>query len=429
MRAGGARQWSNPSLGAQPHLPSGTPVTLLRRRQLLIGLASAGLAGSLARQQSALGRPSNLDGRLLSLPFVSGEGGYSCYRTPGLAVSAQDTVLAFCGGRVDDCGDEGNIDVLLRRSSDGGRSWGPLQVIANDGPNPCKIPLPVVLPGGRILLLWLWNASVAREADRGTRYVRITHSDDDGRSWVPSRDITDQVRLPGWKSWYGIGPGHGIVKLLEPAAGRIVVPARHSVPGLGGASHLLLSDNGGLSWRVGAVTGFRPSSECAVAELGDGSLMLNSRSGGQRVVSISRDGGETMASSGPEPQLIEPANGCQASLLTYAFTANRQALLLFANPADPEHRTNGRLRLSRDNGRRWSRGFAYDQGPGSFSGYSDLARFANGDVALLAESGASYAKVRGADKRRNRQLLDGRGDRRHDGIAFQRIPFALVAQA
>jgi sialidase-1 len=388
----------------------------LRRRQVLTGLSTAALAGLLAGEQRAQSSSAAGDGRLISLPFASGEGGYSCYRTPGLAVSERGTVLAFCGGRVDNCRDEGNIDVLLRRSSDGGRSWGPLQVIANDGPNPCKIPLPVVLPGGRILLLWLWNASVARKADRDNRHVRLSVSDDDGRSWAPARDITNQVRRPGWKPWYGIGPGHGIVKQLEPAAGRIVVPARHSARGQGSASHLLLSDDGGQSWRVGAIAGYRPSSECAVAELGDGSLMLNSRSGGQRVVSISRDGGETMVSSGPDPELIEPANGCQASLLTYAYGAADQATLLFANPADPLYRTNGRLRLSRDNGRRWSRGFGYGQGLGSFSGYSDLGRFANGDVALLVEAGASYQKVRG-------------GDRRHDGIAFQRIPFALVAQA
>jgi sialidase-1 len=388
----------------------------LRRRQLLIGLTSGSLVGLLAREQSALGQARGSDQRLISLPFESGEGGYSCYRTPGLAVSERGTVLAFCGGRVDNCRDEGNIDVLLRRSSDGGRSWAPLQVLANDGPNPCKIPLPVVLPGGRILLLWMWNASVKREADRGKRFLRVTHSDDDGLSWARSRDITDQVRLPGWKQWYGIGPGHGIVKRLAPAAGRIVVPARHSVAGAGSASHLLLSDDGGQSWRVGAIAGFRPSSECAVAELGDGSLMLNSRSGSQRVVSISRDGGETMASSAPDPQLIEPANGCQASLLTYAFGADSQATLLFANPADPLLRTNGRLRMSRDNGRNWSRGFGYGQGPGSFSGYSDLARFTNGDVALLVESGASHEKRRGKD-------------RRHDGITFQRIPFALLAQS
>lgn len=388
----------------------------LSRRQMLVGLASAAVAPVVAWGAVARIRRVGEGDRLISTPFLSGEGGYQCYRTPGLAITAQATVLAFCGGRVDNCKDEGNIDLLLRRSEDGGQSWGPLQVIANDGLNPCKIPLPVVLPTGRILLLWLWNASVRREADRGRREVRLTLSDDDGRSWAPSRDITAQARLADWKPWYGIGPGHGIVKRLEPAAGRIVVPARHGLRGRGSASHLLLSDDGGASWRVGAVAGFSPSSECAVAELGDGSLMLNSRSnGGQRVVSISRDGGLTMASSGPDPQLIEPQNGCQASLLTYRFDPGQQATLLFSNPVDPIHRTNGRIRVSRNNGRHWSRGFAYGEGPGSFSGYSDLARFSNGDVGLLVEAGASHVKAR--------------DNQRHGGIVFQRIPFALIDEA
>ena len=385
----------------------------LSRRQVLVGLSSAGLMTLLAGGGVARIRQASESDRLINHPFISGEGGYSCYRTPGLAVSAEGTVLAFCGGRLDNCKDEGNIDVLLRRSTDGGQSWGPLQVIANDGLNPCKIPLPVVLPSGSILLLWLWNASVQQKAERGRREVRLTCSDDDGSSWAPSRDITSQVRLPGWKPWYGIGPGHGIVKQLEPAPGRIVVPARHGLKGRGSASHLLLSDDGGASWRVGAVANYGTSNECTVAELGDGSLMLNSRSnGGRRVVSVSRDGGLTMASSGPDPQLIEPVNGCQASLLTYGFGPGQQATLLFANPVDLQHRTNGRLRLSTNNGQSWSRGYGYGQGAGSFTGYSDLARFANGDVGLLVESGASYRKAR--------------DNQRHGGIVFQRIPFELI---
>lgn len=399
----------------------------LTRRAFLERLGALALAGTaLAGSQAQPPIAAPMRQRWISQPFRSGVGGYSCYRTPGLAISAGGAVLAFCGARQDNCKDEGNIDVVLRRSVDGGRSWGPLQVIANDGPNPCKIPMPVVLPSGRILLLWLWNAAVRREADRGLRHLRICHSDDDGQSWSASRDITDQVRRPHWKPWSGIGPGHGIVKRLAPAAGRIVVPARHSSGG-GSRSHLLLSDDGGQSWRVGASALTGPSSECTVAELGDGSLMLNSRSrGGARVVSISRDGGLTMASSVVDPALIEPEQGCQGSLLTYAYGPDAQATLLFSNPADRRHRTNGRLRLSRNNGRSWSQGFGTDLAPGAFSGYSDLARFADGDVALLVEAGASYRKARGAEKRANRRRLDGRGDNRHDGIVFQRIPIDLI---
>lgn len=399
----------------------------LTRRAFLGELSAIALAGLAGTDPLRAGTASRQ--RQVSTPFRSGSGDYSCYRTPGLAISRRGTVLAFCGARQDNCKDEGNIDVVLRRSLDGGLSWRPLQVIANDGTNPCKIPVPVVLSDGRILLLWLWNAAVQRESDRGLRRLRLSISDDDGLSWSPSRDLTDQVRLSGWKPWYGIGPGHGIVKQLAPAAGRIVVPARHS-SSRGSRSHLLLSDDNGVNWRVGAIATAGPSSECTVTELGDGSLMLNSRSrGGARVVSISRDGGLTMATSAVDPQLIEPMQGCQASLLTYSLGTGEQATLLFANPADQQHRTNGRIRLSRDNGRHWSRGFGTDLSVGAFSGYSDLARFSDGDVGLLLESGSSYRKARGEEKRANRQRLGGRGDNRHDGIVFQRIPFNLISGA
>lgn len=388
------------------------------RRDFVVSLPAVGISSLLACSQKA---GSIEPGREVSHPFRADDGLYSCYRTPALVITRHGAILAFCGGRLDHCGDEGNIDVVLRRSLDGGRNWTSLQVLANDGANPCKIPIPVVLAGGRILLLWLWNASVARKMDRGKRQVQICQSDDDGLSWSAPRDITDQVRLAGWSPWYGIGPGHGIVKSLNPAAGRIVIPARHHCPGQGSQSHLVLSDDGGQTWRVGAVAPYSPSNECSVAELGDGSLMLNSRSrGGFRVVSISRDGGLSMASSQPDPQLVEPEQGCQGSLLTYAIHTNQTAELLFFNPADRKHRTNGRLRLSRDNGRSWSRGFGTDLGLGSFSGYSDLARFADGDVALLVETGPTHLK------RKQRFKADGQPRKRREGITFQRIPFRLL---
>ncbi len=403
----------------------------MQRRELLwaSALTTAGLAmgASRARQRrTSLPNASPSDDSNLPLVFPSGRDGYRCYRTPGLAISRRGTVLAFCGGRVDDCRDEGNIDVVLRRSSDGGRSWGPLQVIANDGPNPCKIPCPVVLPSGRLLLLWLWNPSVQRKKDRTVRRVMITHSDDDGLSWAPSRDITDQVNRPEWR-WYGLGPGHGIVKQLNPGAGRIVVPARHGAKGERGCSHLILSDDGGSNWRIGADSRIRPSSECTVAELGDGALMLNSRGdGGFRLVNVSRDGGQSMAESWIERQLVEPRTGCQAALLTAQLDGlSRRSTLLFSNPADPGQRSNGRLRISSDNGRRWSRGLRYSEAWPAFSGYSDLASFANGDVAVLFESGANAAKNTGPMG----SAGPGRRDRRHDGIAFRRLTLAEIRTA
>jgi len=413
------------------------------RRQFLLGVPLAATALALSHWGAAR---SAVPAVLQSTPFVAGTLGYTCFRTPALAITSSGVVLAFSGGRLENCKDDGDHDLVLRRSADGGRTWGPLQVLANNGKNRCDIPVPIVLPTGRILLLWVWNAFVEREQDRGERRVMVCHSDNEGLTWSASRDITAQVRQTGWSPWYGIGPGHGFVKQVAPGVGRIVVPARHNEAGIGSRSHLLLSDDGGITWRVGAqAKGPQNSSEATAAELGDGSILLNSRTkGGYRLVTISKDGGVTAVSTQPNFQLIEPNNGCQASLLTYRLDpSSKSEVLLFSNPSHKTQRTNGRIRISRDRGITWSYGYKYQQGDGASTAYSDLARFSNGDVALAFESGSGYGdddsnainKVRRKSNSYNDYPEKGmRGNKKvpkklYGEIVFMRIPFALIEQA
>ncbi len=426
------------------------PIHKFGRRELLLGIGTSGLAilaGNCAfagqkkrlRNANTQTSSSGVASSMGILPagavavFSSGQDGYGCMRVPAMVTSRKGTILAFCEGRKDGCSDEGNIDVILRRSTDGGLTWGPVQVLANDGRNPCKNPVPVVLPSGRILLLWLWNEWIASKEERTTRKVYITQSDDDGLSWARSREITDQVYQPGW-TWYGLGPCHGLVKQLAPAAGRIIVPARHGGgKGYKQHAHIIFSDDGGQTWRIGGISKLDATGESAVAELGDGGIMLNSRSRqGRRIVSISMDGGRTIQSS-QVSSLIEPKNGCQGSLLTYSINpSTRQATLLFSNPMDSQNRTNGRLRVSTNNGKTWNNGFLYSNPSPAFSGYSDITVLPNRDVGILFESGDSYQKFaddadspfaatgqtkqKSAGKQKNKQKL-----LRHDVIAFRRV--------
>ncbi|MEO1001865.1 MAG: sialidase family protein [Cyanobacteria bacterium J06638_7] len=344
--------------------------------------------------------------------FVSGEDGYACFRTPALLATASGMLLAFCEGRQHGCGDEGDIDLVLRRSGDGGRSWGPMRVLVQDR-HTAKNPVPVLLDDGRVLLVWVWHRRLSSKKQRTTREVFTSVSADDGLSWSEPRRITEQVYRPDW-GWYGVGPGHGIVQRHGPARGQVVIAARHGQKGERMVSHLLMADGSGEHWRIGADALIRPTGEAMVAELGDGTLMLNSRSkGGQRVVSLSRDGGLTMQRSWRDPQLIEPVNGCQASLLAIPARGPGQLTqLLFSNPADRQARTNGRLRRSLDEGRSWDAGLLYSDPPPAFSGYSDLTLLANGEVGLLFETGDLHLKH---SPQTGEKLV------RHDLIAFSRI--------
>ena len=112
-----------------------------------------------------------------STPFVGGKEGYACYRAPAIIITNKGTVLAFCEGRVNNASDEGDIDIVLKRSIDGGKTWGRLIVLGNDGINRCKNACPVVLPTGRILVVWLWNKAIPSKKYRTTRDVYMTYSD------------------------------------------------------------------------------------------------------------------------------------------------------------------------------------------------------------------------------------------------------------
>ena len=354
--------------------------------------------------------------QLDSVPFTGGKEGYACYRCPTLAVSAKGTVLAFCEGRVNSHRDEDDMDVVLKRSTDGGRTWGPLQVLANDGRNPCKNQCPVVLPSGRILLVWLWNKWIPSEKDRTTREVFVMHSDDDGVTWSKPRNITASVYRPDWK-WYGTGPCHGIVKRSEPHQGRIVVPARHNAKGAKMVSHVIYSDDDGETWHVGGSVSRPQTTESTVAELSNGDLMLNSRNQNptenQRVVSISKDGGATFSKVWLETQLVEP-RGCQGSLLFHSLNPlTGKGNILFSNPANGQVRSDGTLKLSEDDGRTWTRSFRYAKKPApNFTGYSDIAVMPNGSVGVLYERGDLADASKKAE--------------RYDEVGFTVVPVAEI---
>jgi sialidase-1 len=290
--------------------------------------------------------------------FVSGTEEYHTFRIPSLLVTKRGTLLAFCEGRRDGGGDSGDIDVVLRRSTDGGQTWRPLQVVWNDGANTCGNPCPVQDETGAIHLLLTHNLGEDKEAEilagtsKGARTVWACRSDDDGATRTAPRDITASVKRPDW-TWYATGPGIGIRITKGPRRGRLVIPCDHNIAGTRQAwSHVIYSDDRGKTWKIGGNAAQDRTNESQVAELSDGRLMLNSRGTDRskrfRGISYSADGGETWTDFRYDMTLIEPI--CQASLIAHA-PGDGSPLLLFSNPADTDARRNLTVRLSRDDGR------------------------------------------------------------------------------
>lgn len=360
--------------------------------------------------------------------FRGGDGAYDLYRIPGLVVTAKGTVIVYCEARQRAGSDWGPIDLIMRRSTDAGKTFSlPVKMADVPGPktkNPVALDKKLAIEGevtynnpvmiaetdGRLHLLFCLE------------YMRcfITHSRDDGVTWSQPEEITKAFELYGaeydWKV-LATGPGHG----MAMTSGRLVVPVWLST-GTGGHAHrpsavsVIVSDDHGQSWMrgpliVGTTEETPNPSETIAAELADGGLLLSIRNESarhRRLVTRSANGFDGWSSPAFHPDLFEPI--CMASLLGVRQDNRVQLLHVgpdssdLAPPAPPANgvvrgsgrslpRRNLSVQVSADDGRSWSPRVVLEPG---VSGYSDLAFHPDGSVLCLFESGFQDAagKVR-----------------------------------
>jgi len=325
----------------------------------------------------------------LSYIFKSGSEGYSTFRIPAIVTTNSGKILAFAEGRVKSSSDTGDIDLVMRSSEDGGKTWSPLKIIWNDGDNVCGNPAPVVdRKTGEIHLLMTWNLGEDHERDiidgksKDSRRVFVTSSTDEGENWTNPNEITSSVKKDNW-TWYATGPCHGIQLKYGENKERLVIPCDHiEVGSKKYFSHVIYSDNHGLTWELGGITPQDQVNECTVAELSDGKLMLNMRNYDRtqksRKISYSEDGGLSWSAIQSDTALIEPI--CQASLLS----TDENEILWFLNPASETSRTNMTLKASRDFGKTWEIVKVLNSGP---SAYSDLTLIDENTLGCLYEGG------------------------------------------
>lgn len=322
--------------------------------------------------------------------YTSGTEGYHTFRIPAL-LRTPNYLLAFAEGRLTGGGDSGEIDLVLKRSKDGGATWSDLSVVVHQDGYTCGNPAPVWDRETKELILLLTkNRADAHEGriltgEDPPRTVWITRSQDEGATWSEPEDISASTRREGWR-WYATGPCHGI----QLQSGRLLIPANHSKSPdhKDWYSHVIYSDDHGKTWAIGGIHQGH-TNESTVAELADGRVYQNMRSylgENRRRVSYSSDGGITWTDDQTDETLIEPV--CQASVLSFAPQgAEPRSHLLFSNPASTK-RVQMTVRLSTDGGATWPNALQLHAGP---SAYSDLAILPGGDIGCLYERGAKGA--------------------------------------
>ena len=366
-----------------------------------------------------LSRPSRLFALAALLPLVAfaapkaqepidlfvgtGKSPTHTYRIPSMCVTKKGTILAFAELRKNGWGDSGDIDTVVKRSENGGKTWSAEKVMLDIDKYTIGNACPIVDPTtGRITVVAVWNRVHEYHTKPGygddTRLVYTTFSDDDGKTWSKPQNISEQVKQPNW-AWMATGPGAGFVKKLPPNAGRYIIPVNHSElePGkpdkdgkvkMGQTyyAHILYSDDSGKTWKASKSFADRGTNECEAVELTNGDIMLNMRNQGtgrrDRAVAISKDGGETWGETTYDKQLPEPV--CQGSIIRHSWPLNgNPGMLLFSNPATKKGRENMILRGSFDDGKTWPVQKLIEPGKAA---YSHLAVLPNGDIAHLYEA-------------------------------------------
>ncbi len=380
------------------HRPA-TPAVLLA---VVFGMLGAAIAGAADPERVAV--------------FRAGDAGVTLYRIPGIIATPAGTLIAVCEARRESRRDWGEIEVHLRRSTDGGLTWAPARHVAHHGPriegNPTKLeggeheqtvnnPVAVVdRTSGDLVMLYCVN------------YARcfVMRSRDDGLTFSDPVEITAAFapfrRHQPWKV-IATGPGHGI----QLRGGRIVVPIWLAY-GTAGAHHpsaaaTIVSDDGGLTWRAGDLAvpngeGRTDPNESIAAERSDGSVLLLSRNvspPNRKLVTIGPDGATGWGTPTFHGDLPEPV--CMAGLVTHPA---RPGLMVVSCPdslarddagaeipAGRAKRRNLTLRVSLDDGRTWPHIRVLEPGP---SAYSDLAVLPDGTLVCLYEAGDAIMAAR-----------------------------------
>ncbi|MDB4538278.1 glycoside hydrolase, partial [Akkermansiaceae bacterium] len=332
------------------------------------------------------------------------QGEVDCHTTriPGIARTNKGTLLGVYDLRYNSAKDlQEHMDIGLSRSTDGGQTWEKPRPIMDMGEfggkpqkeNGCSDPNILVDPAtGRIFVTAVWTHGkpgthqwVGKGSEPGfgihqtSQFMMVT-SDDDGKTWSKPRNLTRELKKEAWHL-FAPAPGNGIAMM----DGTLVMPTQgRDAEGLP-FSNITYSKDGGKTWTV-SEPARSDTTECAVVQLSDGSLMLNMRdnrnrrnksSSNGRAVAVTTDLGQTWQIHSSDHSLL-PEPTCMASLIRHG------NVLLFSNPNNRFQRSHITIQASLDDGKSWTKKLLLDEGKGR--GYSSLVMVDEKTVGILYES-------------------------------------------
>ena len=352
--------------------------------------------------------------------WAANEDGIAVYHVPTICVTDKGTVLAAADARYGDLGDFGPHHLVIKRSTDGGRTWSRNDYVARSDHGQIYLFPNFIEPRGGRRIFFFYAQKDPADIQH-ISYVWVCSSADDGVTWSKPKEITsilvaadaalrekvrlgtagpqfshDNYLLYGRRAFF---PGPGVAIQLSPdnpfAPNRVVIPVlgmkdRWVYPiQRGQFDTCILGDDGGATWRAGGAVpiGDEPESEPSIVELDNGDILLNARVEDRdfRVVSLSKDGGETWTVARRDETLPEYGQ-IHSGLLRYSFARNdptHTSRVLFSFPDSPR-RENLNVWMSYDDCRTWAVRKVIDPGP---SFYSNMALMPDHSIVLIYGQG------------------------------------------
>jgi len=350
--------------------------------------------------------------------FVSGQEGHKVYRIPAVIGLPNGNLLAFAEGRVQNSADFGDINLVMKKSMDQGKTWSALQILVDIDKLQAGNPAPVVdlfdpaYPNGVVYLFYNTGNNHENEIRKGhgIREVWFIRSFDMGITWTNPVNITSQVHRPfhlsynfkeDWRS-YANTPGHGFQFTEGKFKGRIFIAANHSQGEPQNEfrdyyAHGYYTDDHGKTFHISENIPLKGSNEAIGAALSGDRMLLNIRNQAgdirNRIIAYSSDGGEKWDTVFFNNDLIDPV--CQGSIISIGEKRGK-TVLAFSNPADALKRDNLMVKISYDEGITWPKSMLVDKSSpgykGDWSAYSDLVLLNKNTIGILYERN-NYSEI------------------------------------
>ncbi|RSN63638.1 exo-alpha-sialidase [Amycolatopsis sp. WAC 04182] len=371
----------------------------------LVATAAVGAAPATSLAAPATGDQFSTAAVGNTLVYKQKTEGYDCFRIPAVVKANNGELLAFAEGRnggASFCNDRGDIDLVVKRSADNGKTWSAPKVVIEGFGDTKGNPTPIVIPStGRIVLLSVMECVKNPDCNR---IPRVSISDDHGKTWTAPKVLTTQLGFSSAPGWLATGPSHGIVLTRGAHAGRIVAGMSYTVDGKNSGA-LIYSDDQGVTWKRGATDTPAASvelnpQEISVTELLDGRVYAAARnqannddkclSGGakNRAYAISSDGGASFSTKFTfEEDLITPVVQASTARMTATDKAGKYNRILFAAPSVCDRRKELVVRSSFDEGANWQGNSAGTLVWSGDAAYSDMVQLSSGSVGVLYEAG------------------------------------------